>query len=156
MGVLFLSVSAVLSCAGILPKSPHDRILYDFELSIYSVSGDKMRPEFEWTSIQQDNPLDPRAGRAGAKHSRITKLIRQLSTDVLLTDVYDGDESLVYLCFRRSQRVGGCHGKSVIQGKVSMKSFDGDKIILNKKPITGLRNGRSAADFHADRGRRQT
>lgn len=90
-GVLFLAVSAVLSCAN-PSEIAHDRILYDFELSIYSVSGDKMRPEFEWTSIQQDNPLDAALEEQVRSIPGVTKLIRQLSTDVLLTDVYDGDE----------------------------------------------------------------
>ena len=53
-GILFLGVSTILSCAN--PEEiAHDEILYDLDLSIYSVSGDRMRPEYDWKAIQQQN-----------------------------------------------------------------------------------------------------
>lgn len=132
-GVLFLSVSTVLSCSN-PSEIAHDRILYDFELSIYSVSGDKMRPEFEWTSIQQDNPLDAALEEQVRSIPGVTKLIRQLSTDVLLTDVYDGDELWSTSVTGVPKELADAMEKSVIQGEISYEELlDGDKIILNKK-----------------------
>lgn len=132
-GVLFLSVSAVLSCAN-PAEIAHDRILYDLELSVYAVSGDKMRPEFEWTSIQQDNPLDARLEEQVRSIPGVTKLIRQLSTDVLLTEVYDGDELWSTSVSGVPKELADAMEKSVIQGEVSYEELlDGDKIVLNKK-----------------------
>lgn len=52
-----MGFSTILSCAN--PEEiAHDEILYDLDLSIYSVSGDRMRPEYDWRAIQQQNPLD--------------------------------------------------------------------------------------------------
>lgn len=57
IGILFVVVSTVFSCMN--PQQiARDTIAADYRLSIASVSGDKMRPEREWTAIQQNNPLN--------------------------------------------------------------------------------------------------
>lgn len=66
----------------------------------------------------------------------VTKLIRQLSTDVLLTNVYDGDELWSTSVSGVPKELADAMEKSVIQGKVSYEELlDGDKIILNKKSL---------------------
>lgn len=132
-GILFLSVSAVLACADPV-EIAHDRILYDLELSIYAISGDKMRPEFEWTSIQQDNPLNASLEEQVRSIPGVTDVIPQLSTDVQLTEVYDGDEFWSAAISGVPQELADVMEKSVIQGKVTYEELlGGDKIILNKK-----------------------
>ncbi|WP_455615275.1 ABC transporter permease [Eisenbergiella sp.] len=132
-GILFLAVSAVLSCAD-PAEIAHDQILYDLELSIYAISGDKMRPEFEWTAIQQDNPLDDALEKQVRSIPGVTRLISQLNTDVLLTDVYDGDELWSTSISGVPEELAAEMEKSVIQGTISYEELlDGDKIILNKK-----------------------
>lgn len=57
IGILFVVVSTVFSCMN--PQQiARDTIAADYRLSIASFSGDKMRPEREWTAIQQNNPLN--------------------------------------------------------------------------------------------------
>ncbi|MGL9729049.1 ABC transporter permease [Enterococcus sp. DIV0756] len=57
IGVLFVVISTVFSCMN--PQQiARDTIAEDYRMNIGSRSGDKMRPELEWTVIQQDNPLN--------------------------------------------------------------------------------------------------
>ena len=57
IGVLFVVISTVFSCMN--PQQiARDTIAEDYRMNIGSKSGDKMRPELEWTVIQQDNPLN--------------------------------------------------------------------------------------------------
>lgn len=57
IGILFVVISTVFSCTN--PKQiARDTIAEDYRISIKSVSNDKMRPEREWTAIQQNNPLN--------------------------------------------------------------------------------------------------
>lgn len=57
IGILFVVISTVFSCMN--PKQvARDTIAEDYRMSIASREGDKMRPELEWTAIQQNNPLN--------------------------------------------------------------------------------------------------
>ncbi|MBO0453147.1 ABC transporter permease [Candidatus Enterococcus murrayae] len=56
-GILFVVISTVFSCMN--PQQiARDSIAEDYRLNIASKSGDKMRPDLEWTKIQQNNPLN--------------------------------------------------------------------------------------------------
>lgn len=57
IGILFVVISTVFSCMN--PQQiARDAIAEDYRMNIASKSGDKMRPELEWTAIQQNNPLN--------------------------------------------------------------------------------------------------
>lgn len=57
IGILFVVISTVFSCMN--PQQiARDSIAEDYRLNIASKSGDKMRPDLEWTAIQQNNPLN--------------------------------------------------------------------------------------------------
>lgn len=132
-GILFLGVSTILSCAN--PEEiAHDEIMYDLDLSIYSVSGDRMRPEYDWRSIQQRNPLDDSLMLRIGNMSGVSSVISHQNTSVLLQDVYDGD-SLRRTSISGIPRVlAGTMEASVIEGNVTYDELlDGNKIILNKK-----------------------
>lgn len=132
-GILFLGVSTILSCAN--PEEiAHDEILYDLDLSIYSVSGDRMRPEYDWRAIQQQNPLDDSLMLRIGNMPGVSSVISHQNTSVLLQDVYDGD-SLRRTSISGVPRVlADTMEASVIEGNVTYDELlEGNKIILNKK-----------------------
>ena len=132
-GILFLGVSTILSCAN--PEEiAHDEILYDLDLSIYSVSGDRMRPEYDWKAIQQQNPLDGSLMLRIGNMPGVSSVISHQNTSVLLQDVYDGD-SLRRTSISGIPRVlADTMEASVIEGNVTYDELlEGNKIILNKK-----------------------
>lgn len=132
-GVLFLAVSTILSCAD-PDEIAHDTILYDLELSIYSISGDKMRPEYDWKSIQQQNPLDEEMKLRIGNMAGVSAILEQKNTKVLLPDVYDGDALWSTSISGIPPELADVMEASVIEGSITYEDLtDGSRIILNKK-----------------------
>ena len=132
-GVLFLAVSTILSCAD-PDEIAHDTILYDLELSIYSISGDKMRPEYDWKSIQQQNPLDEEMKLRIGNMPGVSAILEQKNTKVLLPDVYDGDALWSTSISGIPSELADVMEASVIEGSITYEDLtDGSRIILNKK-----------------------
>lgn len=57
VGVLFIAVATVLSCAD--PKEiSRQEMESDYQIEVESWSGDKMNPDREWSNLMKENPLD--------------------------------------------------------------------------------------------------
>lgn len=132
-GILFLAVSAILSCAN-PDEIAHDRILHDLELSVYSISGDKMRPEYDWKSIQQQNPLNEEMKLRIGNMAGVSAIIEQPNTNVLLPDVYDGDALWSTSISGIPPVLADTMEASVTEGRVTYEELlSGNRIIVNKK-----------------------
>ncbi len=133
-GILFLLGFPLFYPVPIRRKMPMMKFCMIWNLSIYSVSGDRMRPEYDWRAIQQQNPLDDSLMLRIGNMPGVSSVISHQNTSVLLQDVYDGDS------LRRTSISGVCRvladtmEASVIEGNVTYDELlEGNKIILNKK-----------------------
>ncbi len=131
-GILFIVVATVLTCAD--PKEiAREHILSDYQITIESWHGDQMHPEREWSSIQQNNPLNDTFEQQVQAVSGVDKIQKIQYITVDLNDFMDGDNAWRTGITGLTEECAEELEEYQIQGQVTYEELKaGNKIVLSK------------------------
>ncbi len=131
-GVLFMIIATILTCAH--PKEiAKEIIMKDYQMGLYTWSGDPLHPERAWGEVQKDNPLN----EAFLERVKAVKGVESVKTTSIaegeLPDYHMDGEAWNTQIIGIDEQDKSVLEKEQIQGNISYAELKkGKKVIVNK------------------------
>ena len=129
-GIFVMVVATVLSCAN-PAESATSSIVGQYEITPIVESGNKEHPEYEWTEVQKNNPLNEELKQQILKLSGVKRV--DVFSAIRVSGEFFGEETGMKYIRGVPEEYAKELEKGIVEGKVTYEELkSGDKIILNQ------------------------